>query len=195
MARGPGPAVDEAPSLRPVWKSSLAELAQAISLELDARRPRAAAAARAPRRRPRRRARTRAVEWRGLYAVYARRLALAARAARLVGGAELGALGGALRLPQPLLEQLTRRRRRAVRGPPEARASCAARPAPKQRALQRAAKRAAATQCAPVRMPPPPAAPTQAAAIIGVWLARRALFKRAPSPLCAGTASTRRGAR
>ena len=43
-------------------------------------------------------------------AVYARRLALAARAARLVGGAELGALGGALRLPQPLLEQLTRRR-------------------------------------------------------------------------------------
>ena len=32
-------------------------------------------------------------------AVYARRLALAARAARLVGGAELGALGGALRLP------------------------------------------------------------------------------------------------
>ena len=128
-------------------------------------------------------------------AVYARRLALAARAARLVGGAELSALGGALRLPQPLLEQLTRRRRRAVRGPPEARASCAARPAPKQRALQRAAKPAAATQCAPVRMPPPPAAPTQAAAIIGVWLARRALFKRAPSPLCAGTASTRRGAR
>ena len=127
-------------------------------------------------------------------AVYARRLALAARAARLVGGAELGALGGALRLPQPLLEQLTRRRR-AVRGPPEARASCAAWPALKQRALQRAAKRAAATQCAPVRMPPPPAAPTQAAAIIGVWLARRALFKRAPSPLCAGTASTRRGAR
>ena len=67
MARGPGLGVLLwTRLLRPVWKSSLAELAQTISLELDARRPRAAAAARAPRRHPRRRARTRAVEWRGL---------------------------------------------------------------------------------------------------------------------------------
>ena len=58
MARGPGLGVLLwTRLLRPVWKSSLAELAQAISLELDARRPRAAAAACAPRRRPRRRAR------------------------------------------------------------------------------------------------------------------------------------------
>ena len=42
VARGPGLGVLLwTRLLRPVWKSSLAELAQVISLELDARRPRA----------------------------------------------------------------------------------------------------------------------------------------------------------